>query len=75
MIEIMRTVNPVDLSYAQALLKDAGIEPIVFDAHISAVEGSIGIFPRRLMVIDEDKVAAQNILAQAGIDTGNSGPC
>lgn len=73
MIEIMRTVNPVDLSYAQALLKDAGIEPHVFDAHVSALEGSIGVFPRRLMVIDEDEAAARNILVQAGIDTG--GPC
>lgn len=74
MIEIMRTLNAVDLSYAQALLKDAGIRTHVFDANISIVEGSLGLFPRRLAVINEDEAVARDILTQAGIDTWDGNP-
>ncbi len=54
MMEIMRTTNPVDISYVEALLKEADIFVAVFDANISMVEGSIGMFPRRIMISDED---------------------
>ena len=69
MIEIYRTLNPVDLSYSQALLKDAEIESHVFDANVSAIEGSISAFPRRLMVMDEDADKAREILNAAGLET------
>jgi hypothetical protein len=55
---VLKTTDPVRLSYARSLLDEAGIEHLVADEHISAVEGSIGIFPRRLMVIDEDEARA-----------------
>ena len=54
MKEVLRTNDLVLLSYATHVLAEAGIEAHVFDAHISAVEGSIGAFPRRLMVDDDD---------------------
>lgn len=56
----------VRLSFLQALLRDAGIEAIVLDQHISAVEGGIGAFPRRLAVIDDDHAAAMALLREAG---------
>ncbi len=68
MIEVLKTVNPVDISYAQALLKDAGIVSHVFDASISAIEGSIGAFPRRLLVSDEFAGQARALLSDAGIE-------
>lgn len=68
MIEVLRTVNPVDISYAQALLKDAGIVSHVFDASMSAMEGSLGILPRRLMVADEFATRARDILKGADIE-------
>jgi hypothetical protein len=49
-----------------ALLADAGIEAVVLDAHVSAVEGGIGIFPRRIAVLDEDEPAAWRVLEDAG---------
>ena len=42
MKELLRTNDPVELSFVQALLKDSGIESIVFDQHTSIMEGSIG---------------------------------
>ena len=54
MKEVLRTNDLVLLSYATHVLAEAGIEAVVFDAHMSAVEGSIGAFPRRLMVHDDD---------------------
>lgn len=54
MREALVTTNPVTLSFARHLLAENGIVHFVFDAQLSAVEGSIGAFPRRLMVADED---------------------
>lgn len=63
---IAATTDPVRLSFLMALLADAGIEAVVLDAHISAVEGGIGIFPRRIAVLDEDERAARRVLEDAG---------
>jgi hypothetical protein len=65
MKELFRTNNVVYLSYAQAVLKDAGIETLVFDGHMSIVEGSLGVLPRRLMVVNDDEAAARRLLANA----------
>ena len=67
MEEILRTNDPVTLSFAQSLLRDAGIEPFVMDAHTSAVEGSIGAIPRRLMVLSDDADTARRLLQDADI--------
>ena len=66
MKELFRTNNAVYLSFAQAILKDAGIETLLFDAHMSVMDGSIGALPRRLMVVyDEQLERARRILADA----------
>ncbi len=65
MKELFRTNNVVYLSFAQAVLTDAGIESLVFDGHASIVEGSIGALPRRLMVADDDETTARRLLASA----------
>lgn len=67
MKEVLRTNDLVLLSYATHVLAEAGIETHVFDAHMSAVEGSIGAFPRRLMVHDEDVAQALRELGNATI--------
>lgn len=54
MIELLRTNDLVTISAAQAFLKAEGIDSFVMDQNMSVMEGSIGIFPRRLMVVDED---------------------
>ena len=58
--------DPVRMSFLAALLRDAGIACTVLDAHISAVEGGIGAFPRRLAVAREDAAAARRVLRDAG---------
>ncbi len=65
MKEVLRTNNLVYLSFAQAVLDEAGIESLVFDTHMSVIEGSIGALPRRLMVDDDEVVRAKAVLAAA----------
>ncbi len=65
MRDILRTNDPVLLNFAQALLSDAGIDSVVFDDHMSVMDGSLGILPRRLMVGDADVETARTILADA----------
>jgi len=59
---ILKTNNPVQLNFAEAVLKDAGIAAFVFDTQMSMTEGSLGVLPRRLMVADEDFDRAQRLL-------------
>lgn len=63
---LIATNDPVRLSFLVALLRDAGIECMLLDGHVSAVEGSIGAIPRRLAVLAEDESHARRILADAG---------
>jgi len=65
MKELLRTNDLVRLSWAQALLADAGIECLVLDQHTSLVEGSIGAIQRRLMVDDLDHSRAKSVIADA----------
>ena len=58
---VLKTNDPVLLSFAQALLREAGIGAVVFDAHASVMDGSLGILPRRLMVADEDSDEAERL--------------
>ncbi len=66
MKELLRTNNPVRLSWLQALLSNSGIDTLVLDHHTSLVEGNIGAIPRRLMVADGDLARARALLVQAG---------
>lgn len=63
---VATTTDPVRLSFLRALLADAGINSIVLDAHISAMEGGIGAFPRRLAVVTGDETRARAVLREAG---------
>ena len=66
MLELLRTNDLVFLSFAQALLTDAGIEHFVFDAGMNNTEGAIGAFPRRLMIAADDGPAARRVLTESG---------
>ena len=65
MKELLRTNDPVHLSWAEAALAAAGIDAVVLDVHTSAIEGSISAIPRRLMVLDDDIALARDALAAA----------
>lgn len=72
MKELLRTNDNVLLSYAAALLRDAGIAAVQLDTHTSILEGSIGAIPRRLMVPDDDHAAAAALIEQAMADVAAS---
>ena len=62
MIELVRSNDLVHLSWAVAMLEAEGIACLLLDAHVSAVEGNIGVFPRRLLVAEEDQERARAVL-------------
>jgi putative signal transducing protein len=62
---VLKTIDPVTLSYAVHILEEAGIESVVFDENASVMDGSMGFLPRRLMVLDEDFSRAEALLRKA----------
>ena len=67
MEELIRTNDAVVLSFAESLLRDAGIVCFVADQGMSILEGSLGLLPRRLMVDAELAAAARLLLTDAGL--------
>jgi hypothetical protein len=67
MIELVRTNDPVIISFIEALMRDAGIAFMVADQNMSVMDGSIGILPRRILVEAERADEARRILTDAGI--------
>lgn len=67
MIELLRTNDPVLISYVEALLKGEGVGFFVADQHMSVLEGSLGFIRRRIMVLDEDSARARRMLEEAGL--------
>lgn len=68
MKEVLRTTDPVRLMRAQDVLRADGIETYALDQHMSVLEGSLGILPRRLMVADRDQFIATSILREHGLN-------
>jgi Putative prokaryotic signal transducing protein len=66
MRELVRTNDAVLISAIEALLKGARIKHMVVDQNMSVLEGSIGIFPRRILVEEDDADAARELLEEAG---------
>ena len=61
---VLKTNNIVLLDFARVLLADAGVAAVIFDDHMSVMDGSLGILPRRLMVSDDDFEEAHRILKE-----------
>jgi len=58
----MRTTDPTKIAFATALLQGEDIDCFQMDVHMSVLEGSIGVLPRRLMVADRDYFRASAVL-------------
>lgn len=65
--ELLRSNDCVLIGYVEVLLRQLGISCMVADQHMSIIEGSIGAFPRRLLVDREDVPAARRALEEAGL--------
>lgn len=68
MKQLLRTNNPASLAFARVLLQGEGIDCFELDVNMSVLEGSIGIFARRLMVADADFDAACVALRDNGFE-------
>ncbi|CAN7188247.1 DUF2007 domain-containing protein [Pararhizobium sp. A13] len=67
MKELIRTNDAVVLSFAESLMKEAGIGCFIADQGMSILEGSLGLLPRRFLVADEEADEARQILIDAGL--------
>ena len=65
MIEIMRTNDLVLISFVEATLAGAGMRFFVADGFTSAMEGSLGFLPRRILVEEGRADQARRLLAAA----------
>ncbi|MEO1101905.1 MAG: DUF2007 domain-containing protein [Pseudomonadota bacterium] len=59
MEEILRTNDPVKLSYARHVLGEAGIASYVLDEHTAYIDGRGPLVPIRLMVASDDAAQAR----------------
>ena len=67
MRELVRTNNAVLITAIDALLQGAEIPHMVLDQHMSVLEGSLGMLPRRIVVDEEHLEAARQLLEDAGL--------
>lgn len=65
MEELLRSNDLVYLSFVRHVLAEEGIEHLVLDEHMSALEGSLGILPRRILVASDDLGSARRALGNA----------
>jgi Putative prokaryotic signal transducing protein len=66
MRELVRTNDAVLITAIEALLSGASIKHLVVDRNISVLEGSIGVFPRRILVDEDEFETARKLLQEAG---------
>jgi len=64
--ELLRSQDPVRLSFLTALLADAGIDSLILDTHSSIMQGSLDILPQRMVVAEDDLERARQVLIEAG---------
>ncbi len=69
MKELFRTTDPTLIPFAKAILRAEEISCFDLDVHMSILEGSIGVMPRRLMVADRDYFMARTILRDNDVET------
>ncbi|WP_295317172.1 DUF2007 domain-containing protein [Roseobacter sp.] len=70
MKELLRSTDPTIIAFATALLQGEDIDCFELDVNMSVLEGGIGIFPRRLMVREDDHIAAERVMRDNEIPLG-----
>ncbi len=64
---LLRSNDPVLLSFVETLLREANIQSMVADRSMSVLEGSLGILPRRVLVDDAEWHRAARLLQDADL--------
>lgn len=67
MREVLRSNDPILINFVVVLLRDDGLSPMIVDEHTSAVEGSIGVIPRRILVASDELAQAKRVLTEADL--------
>lgn len=67
MIELLRTNDIVLISRVEALMAEHDIGFFVADQYMSAVEGSLGFLPRRVLIDADDLSRARMALHSVGL--------
>lgn len=67
MEEVIRSTDPALIACATALLRSEDIESFELDVHMSVMEGSVGVLPRRVVVRRADAHRANAALKAAGL--------
>ncbi len=68
MVELLRSNDPVLISFAASLLEDAKIAHTVADSHMSVIDGSINAVTNRVLVAEDRLAEARELLADAGVE-------
>jgi putative signal transducing protein len=66
-VVLLSSNDPVLVSFAASVLKDAGIEHNVADSHMSVIDGSINAVQNRILVAEGQVDQARDLLAEAGV--------
>jgi hypothetical protein len=67
LVELLRSNDPVLVSFVTSLLVDAKIEHSVADSHMSVIDGSINAVANRVLVAEGQYDNARRLLADAGV--------
>jgi hypothetical protein len=67
MVELLRSNDPVLVSFSASLLADAKIEHSVADSHMSVIDGSISAVTNRILVAEHQYDEARELLVDAGV--------
>lgn len=65
MEELLRSNDLVYLSFVCHVLEEEGIAFLRLDEHMSALEGSIGALPRRILVPSAEVLRAKMVIGKA----------
>ncbi|GAB4358959.1 MAG: DUF2007 domain-containing protein [Oricola sp.] len=68
MEELLRSNDPVTISFVETLMREAGIGVLVADQNMSVMDGSLGILPRRILVEGGRIGEARRIVRDAGLE-------
>lgn len=75
MEELLRSNDPVYLSFVCHVLEEEGIAFLRLDEYMSALEGSIGAIPRRILVPADDLLRAKLSIGKAGANISVQPAC
>jgi Putative prokaryotic signal transducing protein len=67
MEELIRSNDLVLIATVDALLKGADIMHMILDEHMSTLEGSLGMLPRRVLVDSDQAPRARRLLRDADL--------